>query len=44
MARFGTDELRDIELAFADVRGDARRRPRPRLRSGRSAGTAGRNP
>ncbi len=44
MAHFGTDELRDIEHTFADVRGDARRGSRTRLRAGRSTGTAGRNP
>ena len=44
MAHFGTDELRDIEHAFADVPGDARRRCRTRFRAGRPTGTVGRNP
>jgi len=44
MAYSGPDELRDTEDAFADVRGDARRRSRTRLRAGRSTVTAGQNP
>ena len=44
VARFGTDELRDIEHAFADGPEDACRGSKTRLRTGRSVGTAWRNP
>jgi hypothetical protein len=44
VARLGTDELRDVEHAFADGPGDACRGSRTRLRTGRSVGTAWRNP